>query len=88
MRVAVEEARSMASSTEVQIESRPDEAALHAETERLKREHTELKARLSELNSRLYLSPAEELERKTIQKLKLAKKDRIAALMVNYYGNS
>lgn len=59
-----------------------------AEAERLRREHGELKARLNELNSRLYLSPQEQLERKTLQKLKLAKKDRIAALMVSYTGNS
>lgn len=53
---------------------------VEAEYQRLDREHRELKARLSELNSRLYLSPEEEVERKTIQKLKLAKKDRLAAL--------
>jgi hypothetical protein len=51
-----------------------------SEVERLHREHNELKARLSELNSRLYLSPEEEVERKTIQKLKLIKKDRLAFL--------
>lgn len=58
------------------------------EIERLQREHNELKSRLTELNSRVYLSPAEELERKTIQKLKLAKKDRIATLAVDYSGTS
>ena len=73
----------------IQVEhERIETAAIQAEAERLKREHNELKARLAELNSRLYLSPAEELERKTIQKLKLAKKDRIAAIMVDYSGNS
>jgi len=77
----------MANGTQVEIDTR-DQHALQAETERLKREHNELKARLSELNGRLYLSPQEELERKTIQKLKLAKKDRIAALMVHYHGTS
>ncbi|MCC7381774.1 MAG: YdcH family protein [Deltaproteobacteria bacterium] len=65
-----------------------DGQARFAEAERLRREHGELKARLSELNSRVYLSPQEELERKTLQKLKLAKKDRIAALLVSYSGNS
>lgn len=54
-----------------------------AEAERLKREHSELKARLNELNSRSWLSPSEEVEKKQLQKLKLAKKDRLAALMVN-----
>ncbi len=53
---------------------------VRSEIERLHREHNELKARLSELNSRLYLSPDEEIERKTIQKLKLLKKDRLAYL--------
>jgi hypothetical protein len=55
-------------------------AADDAELARLEREHRELKARLSELNSRLYLSPEEQVERKMIQKLKLAKKDRLALL--------
>lgn len=78
----------MAKSTPVETEAHRDILAVQAEAERLRREHSELKARLSELNSRLYLSPAEELERKTLQKLKLAKKDRLAALMVNYSGTS
>ena len=77
----------MAKTIEVETEVR-DVPAVHAEAERLRREHSELKARLSELNSRLYLSPAEEFERKQLQKLKLAKKDRLAALMVNYSGTS
>lgn len=55
-------------------------AGVRAEVQRLEREHNELKARLSELNSRLYLSPEEEIERKTIQKLKLLKKDQLAYL--------
>jgi hypothetical protein len=69
--------------TEVEFEASRDTLAIQTEADRLRREHTELKARLSELNSRLYLSPAEELERKQLQKLKLAKKDRLAALLVN-----
>ena len=58
------------------------------EAQRLRREHTELESRLAELNSRVYLNPQEQLEKKTLQKLKLAKKDRIAALLVSYSGNS
>ncbi|MFO0724509.1 MAG: hypothetical protein U1E65_12040 [Myxococcota bacterium] len=58
------------------------------EADRLQREHSELELRLSELNSRLYLSPQEQLERNMLKKLKLAKKDRIAALLVSYSGNS
>ncbi|MEQ8279013.1 MAG: hypothetical protein RKU31_35370 [Deltaproteobacteria bacterium] len=53
---------------------------LSQEIERLKREHRELKARLSELNSRLHLSIDEEIERKKIQKLKLLKKDQLLML--------
>lgn len=63
---------------------------VQAESDRLRREHSELKARLLELNSRPWLSPAEEVEKKQLQKLKLAKKDRLASLatLVNYSGNS
>lgn len=53
---------------------------LDHEIERIKREHRELKARLSELNSRLHLSIDEEIERKKIQKLKLLKKDQLQML--------
>lgn len=77
----------MADSIRVETQE-PSPAASLAEAERLKREHKELKARLAELNSRFYLSPAEEVERKTLQKLKLATKDRIAALEVHYSGTS
>ena len=61
---------------------KPNAAGPDLETEiaRLEREHRELKARLSELNSRLHLSVEEETERKTIQKLKLLKKDRLLLL--------
>ena len=65
-----------------------EKAWRQSECERLQREHDELKARLRELDGRLYLSPAEEMERKTLQKLKLAKKARIAILTVRYTGNS
>ena len=51
-----------------------------AEHLRLKREHGELETRLEELKQRVYLSAAEEVEKKTLQKLKLAKKDRIVEL--------
>ncbi|MCK6545572.1 YdcH family protein [Myxococcota bacterium] len=50
------------------------------EAERLRREHGELEARLAELARRVWLSPQEELEKKQLQKLKLAKKDRLLAL--------
>lgn len=57
-----------------------DANAARQEWARVDREHRELKARLSEFKSRRYLSPDEEVERKTMQKLKLAKKDRLMQL--------
>ena len=48
--------------------------------EKLRVEHAELKQKVSELHGRSYLSPAEQLEAKTLQKMKLLKKDAIAAL--------
>ena len=51
------------------------------EVERLQREHDELKGRLETLNRQPYLNAEEEIERKTIQKLKLATKDRLAYLV-------
>ncbi len=75
-----------ASSSAVHTDHHPG-AVADAEVDRLKKEHTELKARLCELNDRLYLSPREEVERKTLQKLKLAKKDRLA-MLVGQSGSS
>ncbi|KKK71012.1 hypothetical protein LCGC14_2918200, partial [marine sediment metagenome] len=43
-----------------------------------------LKAKLAELKSKVYLTPEEGIEKKNIQKLKLAKKDRMAALISDY----
>jgi uncharacterized protein len=48
--------------------------------EQLAHEHQELERRLENLNRRGYLTPSEQIERKTIQKLKLLKKDQIAIL--------
>ncbi len=76
------------SMTSTQVETQATDQTITAEAERLRREHHELDERLDELNSRLYLSPTEEFEKKTIQKLKLAKKDRIASLLVSYSGIS
>jgi len=53
---------------------------LSLEVERLRREHRELDERLMSLSKRPFLSPAEEVEKKTLQKLKLKKKDRMAQL--------
>lgn len=48
--------------------------------EQLRDEHALLNRKIDALNARRYLSPAEQMQRKRLQKLKLATKDRIAAL--------
>ncbi len=55
-----------------------------AELKRYVQEHEEFERRLEEFNRRLYLTPAEEVERKKIQKLKLAGRDRIEAILAKY----
>lgn len=49
-------------------------------------EHKTLKAQLQEMNSRPYLSPEEDLERKKMQKAKLAAKDRIQNILDQHRG--
>lgn len=44
-------------------------------------EHQEFKHRLEAFRNKLYLTPEEELEKKRIQKLKLASKDRMMAIL-------
>ena len=44
-------------------------------------EHRSLDDKLKELDRKVYLSPDEEMERKRLAKLKLAKKDKIAQLL-------
>lgn len=58
--------------------SSPDE--IRKNIEKLRTEHAELKRRVKELHERPYLSPDEQLEAKTLQKMKLLKKDAIATL--------
>jgi hypothetical protein len=53
--------------------------ALRTRLDVLLREHGEVKARVSEYQRRRWLSPGEELELRTLQRLKLRKKDAIAA---------
>jgi uncharacterized protein YdcH (DUF465 family) len=55
-----------------------------AELKRDMDEHEEFERRLAELNRHLYLTPEEEVERKKIQKLKLAGRDRIEAILAQY----
>ena len=56
-------------------------AARDEELKGLYEEHLELKRRLEEFRHKLYLTGAEELEKKRIQKLKLASKDRMMAIV-------
>ena len=44
-------------------------------------EHQELKQKLEAFRNKLYLTPEEELEKKRIQKLKLASKDRLMEVL-------
>ncbi len=54
------------------------------ELKRCMDEHEELERRLDEFNKRLYLTPDEEIERKRLQKKKLAGRDRIEAILAKY----
>ncbi len=47
-------------------------------------EHEEFERQLADWNRRLYLTPEEEIEKKRIQKLKLAGRDRIEAILAKY----
>ena len=53
---------------------------LEVRIDELRAEHRQLDQRLNELDNRVWLSPDEEYERKTCQKLKLLKKDQIYVL--------
>lgn len=54
------------------------------EYRKLGEEHRNLDGTLSELTKKIYLTAEEEIEKKRIQKLKLAKKDRMAELIREY----
>ena len=54
------------------------------EFRKLTEEHRSLDLLLSEIDSKRYLTPEEEIERKNIQKQKLFKKDRMAELVREY----
>lgn len=51
------------------------------ELKRLWQEHLEFEEQLASFNRRVYLSPTEELERKTIQKKKLKGRDQIERIL-------
>jgi uncharacterized protein YdcH (DUF465 family) len=47
-------------------------------------EHLDLERRLGSFQQKLYLTPDEELEKKRLQKLKLAGKDKIMQILARY----
>lgn len=51
------------------------------EFRKLSEEHRSLDVLLAEIDSKRYLTPEEEVERKKLQKQKLSKKDRMAELV-------
>jgi hypothetical protein len=55
-----------------------------AELKRYYEEHLDLERQLSRLQQKSHLSPDEEMERKRIQKVKLAGKDRIMEILGRY----
>lgn len=55
-----------------------------AELRRYYEEHLELERELDRFNRKIYLTPEEEIEKKRLQKVKLAGKDRIMAILKRY----
>ena len=53
-----------------------------SELKKLWQEHLEYEEQLESFNKRVYLSPSEELERKTIQKKKLKGRDQLERILV------
>lgn len=49
-------------------------------------EHLEFERQLEELNRRVYLTPVEEMERKRLQKLKLAGRDKMEQILARHRG--
>ncbi len=45
------------------------------------REHLAFEEKLEDMNRRIYLTPEEQIERKSIQKMKLAGRDRIETIL-------
>jgi uncharacterized protein YdcH (DUF465 family) len=56
----------------------------HPELKSLMEEHQRLERKLEGLQARRYLTPSEEIEKKRIQKLKLAGRDRIEEILSKY----
>lgn len=60
----------------------------NAEFKKLTEEHRNLEELLAKIDNKRFLTPEEEVERKTIQKKKLLKKDKMAALVRAYKKGS
>lgn len=60
----------------------------NVEFRRLYDEHTKLKNQVEELNRMKYLSPEQEVEKKTIQKQKLKSKERLMKILDDYLARS
>jgi septum formation topological specificity factor MinE len=58
--------------------------SIDPELKRGMEEHENYERKLEEWNRRVYLPPEEEMERKKIQKLKLAGRDRIEVILAKY----
>ncbi len=56
------------------------------EFKRLMEEHVKFEKMLEEFNERTHLTPAEEVERKKIQKLKLSGKDKMEQILAKNRG--
>ncbi|MDR3153482.1 MAG: DUF465 domain-containing protein [Deltaproteobacteria bacterium] len=56
----------------------------HPELQKLMEDHLAFERRLEELNSLPYLTQEEDLEKKSLQKSKLAGKDRIEIIIAPY----
>jgi hypothetical protein len=54
------------------------------ELKRYYEEHVDLEKQLAQMNHRGFLNPQEEVERKRLQKVKLAGKDRIMEILSRY----
>jgi len=54
------------------------------ELKRYYEEHVQLEKQLAQMNHKGFLNPQEELERKRLQKVKLAGKDRIMEILSRY----
>ena len=54
------------------------------EFRKLHEEHHALDETLAEIDKKVYLTPEEEIERKKLQKQKLAKKDKLADMVREY----